>query len=66
MAAVSPCAALYCDRLQFSESANNTGIGDSVEAGEGTTSATAIAAAARPANTIDLFRLICASNQRDP
>src|SRR6186713_2997723 len=40
-AAVRPCAALYCDRLQFSESADTTEIGERVEDDEGSTSAAA-------------------------
>src|SRR5439155_21730563 len=63
-AAVSPCAALYCDRLQLRESASSTGIGDRrVDASHATA---AVAAAARAADTTVLFALMCASMCRAP
>src|SRR5882762_2780063 len=55
-AAVRPCVVLYCARLQFRESASSTGVRHGV-AVEGSTNA-ATAAAASPANTTEVFRLI--------
>src|SRR5436190_4360039 len=57
MAAVKPCAALYCDRLQFSESADNRKVAAARTSAE-------TAAAARPANTIDNFTFIIDSNEQ--
>src|SRR5437867_2318325 len=62
-AAVRPCAALYCDRLQVNESANNTATGERVEIDDGSTNAATIAAA-RAADTRDRFRFIGVSNER--
>src|SRR5258706_7000014 len=56
MAAVKPCAALYCDRLQFSESADNRKLAAARTSAE-------TAAAARPADMIDTFTFISDSNK---
>src|SRR5438034_8006115 len=60
-AAVRPCAALYCDRLQVNESATNTATGERVEIDDGSTNAATIPAA-RAADTRDRFRFIGVSN----
>src|ERR1700719_1247100 len=52
MAAVRPCAALYCDRLQLRESADRS------EVDADSRRAAATTAAARPPDRIDLFKLI--------
>src|SRR6266540_3336123 len=57
MAAVKPCAGLYCDRLQFSESADNRKVAAARTRAE-------TAAAARPAETMDNFTFISDSNQQ--